>query len=345
MFRNPRFVGPAEGDKPPLPSTGRPPTPPSDQISPNMTTIAPRIANIPSVLPLTGTTRPSPKSARTAANGKGKEKVNGSILNFFKRSDSVNSKISPVANPNESLFLESSPTKASDAHAAEASPINEPKGPFNEAPTPCPDTLDEEYQSVARYNEVEAPSKKRRIEAKSREIEPNQPSIKKNSCAPFLDDSDDEDFQPPPAYEPENAKAVEQDPLASHGQVTPPQPCETDKKNETNKILHLKREATSVIEVDDFAGVEDFIDDEFPEDGEEFMERRWMEEQAQLELGLGEEDDDEPGNLNERESIVKSNQKVNGDAFSHPNGDKPSCPICGGDTSGLSEQVRMMFKI
>ena len=94
----------------------------------------------------------------------------------------------------------------------------------------------------------------------------------------------------------------------------------------------LKRESTSVVVAEDFEGMGDFVDDEFPEEGEEFMERRWMEEQAEMEADMESHDGDIDEPTREGDEKVEDCQNMvqNNTAAS-------ACPICGGNTSGLNE--------
>ncbi|KAK4890922.1 hypothetical protein LTR28_002534, partial [Elasticomyces elasticus] len=99
----------------------------------------------------------------------------------------------------------------------------------------------------------------------------------------------------------------------------------------------LKREGTSYNGADgfaDFEGIEDFEDDEFPDDGEEFLERRWMQEQRRLETAEsgseGEPDDGEeamPGDhvKEEPDDTVERSKIV------------PGCPICNASFEGVSD--------
>jgi DNA cross-link repair 1A protein len=88
-------------------------------------------------------------------------------------------------------------------------------------------------------------------------------------------------------------------------------------------IPSLKKEATSIDEWSKFDDFEEFPDDEFA-DGEEFVERTWMEEQARLEAaeeGQEEEfngfDDDDLGGKAQEEMTA-------------------SCPICSASLGGIT---------
>ncbi|KAH6670453.1 hypothetical protein B0J14DRAFT_565214 [Halenospora varia] len=106
--------------------------------------------------------------------------------------------------------------------------------------------------------------------------------------------------------------------------ITDP-PAEEPQENEV-KIPTLKKEATSIDEWGNFEDIEEFPDDqdEFA-DGEEFVERKWMAEQARLEAE--EEDNDEVFNGFEVDFI-------NGPAPEE--GMAASCPICDASLSGVS---------
>lgn len=97
------------------------------------------------------------------------------------------------------------------------------------------------------------------------------------------------------------------------------------------KVPVLKQESTSVGSDDDFDGIEDFADDEFPEEGEEYIERRWIEEQRRLELGL---EDEAHGDLAE-----KLMEGAAGDEPCVQTGGAASCPICTVDLSGITDAV------
>lgn len=94
------------------------------------------------------------------------------------------------------------------------------------------------------------------------------------------------------------------------------------------RIPTLKQEATSINEWGQFDGLDEFEDDEYDE-GEEFVERKWMEEQARLEAAeeaLLEEPfegfQDEPT----AEDMAKS-------------ADPAACPICSASLAGISDDL------
>lgn len=95
----------------------------------------------------------------------------------------------------------------------------------------------------------------------------------------------------------------------------------------------LRREPTSIA-ANEFEGIEDFIDDEFPEEGEEYLERKWMEGEQQFEM-----DSDELAE-------VDSNQKMKGQEDGRESralqvqDEAQTCPICSTSFIGFTDQVR-----
>ncbi|ETI26224.1 hypothetical protein G647_03001 [Cladophialophora carrionii CBS 160.54] len=96
----------------------------------------------------------------------------------------------------------------------------------------------------------------------------------------------------------------------------------------------LNREATSVFEAGEF-GDEDFVNDEFFEGGEEFMERRWMEEQREMGMEFDDED-----SKSEADSVWTPRSYVEDEPPGESNEESPGlavCPVCIGSIAGLSE--------
>ena len=95
----------------------------------------------------------------------------------------------------------------------------------------------------------------------------------------------------------------------------------------------LNREATSIVGGDDFDGMDDFIDDEFPADGEEYMERVWMDEQEGLEIGSEENKMDE-------DSLVVKDEYINDTAIdSAESQSTETCPLCSLSLAGVPSEV------
>ena len=263
---------------------------------------------------------------------KPKTKSNSSILNFFKKSESALATPNTMDVEDESLFLANnltsniihqSLTSPNDRHSIESLPENE-FGKF-------------EDKEPLRYNEEASPNKRRRVEI-SQVASPLctekvvDDAIRKG---PFIEDSDDDDEisngllggmfdddlkSNDPSCEPPKSNA------------TPKEKAESGERFITSLVPQLEQESTSVYEENDFQGIDDFIDDEFPEEGEEYLERKWMEEQRQFELGL-----EEDGELEAPSEIY--DDRMEGKEIRQENG-SVTCPICSVGFDGLTEQVR-----
>ena len=105
-----------------------------------------------------------------------------------------------------------------------------------------------------------------------------------------------------------------------------------EKEKEVPLVPNLKKEDTSFDEWGRFENVEDFPDDidEFAE-GEEFVERKWMEEQARLEAADGEiEDGQDFGDWN---GADKNPTPVLDDSM------VVICPICNSSLAGVTDDL------
>jgi DNA cross-link repair 1A protein len=121
----------------------------------------------------------------------------------------------------------------------------------------------------------------------------------------------------PTTFEDETSSKVD-DKFTSNNKTPPEPPC-------------LNYESTSHAE-DEFDGMDDFEIDEFAEEGEEYMERRWMEEQRMLEDEL----EDEPDGSSTMLSAAKEGPPQ--DLSKSTDADSAAvCPICGASLSGVSE--------
>jgi DNA cross-link repair 1A protein len=96
----------------------------------------------------------------------------------------------------------------------------------------------------------------------------------------------------------------------------------------------LSREATSVFDLDSFNEMGEFEGDEFFEGGEEMMERRWMEEQRMLEIGL--DDDDSKSESNEEDIMTPNDDMGAPSVAGHM--DDAACPMCSVSLAGATEQ-------
>ena len=282
--------------------------------------------------PLVGRTKFLPKKITpTTAGSRGKSKSNGNIMNFFKRADSTGSTSVTAQMEDDELFIQSSPVKG-PAYGTTQTPTP-PRDASSNGDSPKEAEMERSWigPQLSRFNEDETPAKRRRVESNSRDLVATSLVVANDAQErPFLDDSDSDDNGL-------QHTALELPNLKEHRAISEPttkdisslQPAKPLGNSFLSKAPPLKEETTSIQEVDDFEGLEDFIDDEFPEEGEEFLERRWVEEQAQLEMGLAEDEQEEPGNTAKVESEVMAMPDYAGSV---------SCPICGGDIAGMSDQ-------
>lgn len=134
---------------------------------------------------------------------------------------------------------------------------------------------------------------------------------------------------------------------------TPPKPVEPDevdkergvsiKQEEIENALlsdprtpKLKREATSMLYGDDFDGMEDFDDDEFAREGEEYLERKYMQEMLEMDGDDGDfEDSIEDVHPNESTSGSPAIASINLEPT--PEDQVAGCPICQASFVGVSE--------
>lgn len=287
--------------------------------------------------PLQGKTKAPAKKTPTMAAGKGKGKPNGNIMSFFKRAESSGASITDLREEDEQLFLDDGGVQG-DAKM----PLQTPTPPREESSIDdWPKDVEMEMETVdtplSRYNENAMPSKRRRTDDDQRQSPPIELTKPAPIRGPFVDDSDSEDEQATPPT------------VFLHRAMGPEEGCELAARNTTPKnerqpsekesidlaVPSLKREMTSVGEVNEFDGIDNFIDDEFPEEGEEYLERRWMEEQAEFEEGLEDEgqameDDTKDMELQDLRDTTSAMPQVV---------ESSSCPICGGNIAGLNEQV------
>ena len=155
------------------------------------------------------------------------------------------------------------------------------------------------------------------------------------SNGPFMEDSDSEDemikYLTATAFT--SAKSTEDYTAREHLPLTlvkneVPGPSIAD-------IPSLRREGTSIIGGDGFDGMEDFIDDEFPEDGEEYMERLWMDEQQRLELDL----EDEPKGDEPPQGAEGLDGQLEHIPIAEADDGTESCPICSASFRGIRPEV------
>ena len=338
MFRKPRDTVALTANESPLrPCTGRPPTPPLSIARPAQSSTSPTTyrEDVSSSKPLLGRAKTLPKSTPAAPVGKAKGKANGNgnIMSFFKRAESGNGNATASLQEDESLFLNDTLVKAEE----KVEPFQTPTPPRDEGFLDDA-TFFKEESPILRFNEDWVPSKRRKVdETVIIRRESPQGAIEALTKGPFADDSEEEEeciaLQEPPQ------RAIDcEDGETKGGQLTTTSQSDErsvgrEDSTQDTAAPPLKREATSIGEFNEFDGIDDFIDDEFPEGGEEFMERRWMEEQESEE----ELETDRAGALRKSDVCVK--ESVGSTAVLPDDAGSASCPICGGSTAGLAGQV------
>ena len=172
----------------------------------------------------------------------------------------------------------------------------------------------------------------------------------------FVDDSDedDEDMSNWNINTAENTKEPEVDldvdeevpvEITTSTTQVPLKPSDDSSRNDDEHDTHLRsddanhvvpglcREGTSLYTAGDFGDEENF-EDEFYEDGEEFMERRWMQEQREMEVDLDEDSKSESGT----ESVMTPQDVFQDEASGDQTGEGvASCPLCSGSLKDLTE--------
>ncbi|KAL8827468.1 MAG: hypothetical protein Q9191_003162 [Dirinaria sp. TL-2023a] len=351
MFRNPRSNSPSTSSSLSQ-SIGRPPTPPESvhqKILRTASSASPAMAT-PATTPVLGRgkTTPMRSSSRnlsapivgSSTSGKVKNKGNGNIMNFFAKAEPTTPQDKAGGDGGESLFLDDEDFRV---------------GTVVQGPTPPKEAWDPaqsggEESGMSRYNEHGGFVKKRKVEdlgvrapSLIRMKSSNQRSIANDTLSSdkgndLMEASDSslskgqgihgiaangvtEDLDAPELLENHRSTTVN---TAIDGTEHDPD------KTVTVPLPPLKREPTSYGEGIDFDGIEDF-DDEFPEEGEEYMERRWMAEQAELEMGLEEEDEMQLQASVAKEEECERNIATQGPAAA-------SCPICGIAMIGVTDQ-------
>ena len=269
-----------------------------------------------------------------SASGKVKTKGNGNIMNFFAKAQPVIPRERDEAGGGESLFL-------SDEEFGAGTVVQGPTPP--KEPWDMAQLLDEEGE-MSRFNENGGPVKKQRTQDVTR-----SDSCDQGSVANGMSSSERKKvFTQPYASSASHHRGTGGNAVngAAQGLGASDLPSErrsstivgiANKDTEhgadqkaTTPVPELKREATSYGGETEFDGIEDF-DDEFPEEGEEYMERRWMAEQAELEVGFDEEDEAQA----QPNAIREDERECN---IATPDSEAASCPICGVAMLGVTEQ-------
>lgn len=244
------------------------------------------------------------------SNTKLKGKSNGSILSYFKKADSQ-----PVTSDSDGLFVQGGQDNGNISFQGSPSP----EKPFRSL---------SRAGDVTRYNENSIPVKRQKTEASSSSVTTESPPSSetpavakarvrsgKRRRGPFLEDSESEG---------ENSGVGSLDPVQA----------QTDplKMDAMTPPLTLKRESTSYFD-DGFDGMGDFVEDLYGE-GDEYTERRWIKEQARLEMaenGIFCEDDDDD---------VEGNVALSKIEAAESNAGAEGCPICNLSLVSMSNEVR-----
>ncbi|KAK4507450.1 hypothetical protein PRZ48_001185 [Zasmidium cellare] len=282
----------------------------------------------PAPLPTIGRQGATGSAKKSAAKTKQSGKGNSSILSFFKKSEGV-------ADTDPGLFVE-------ERRSSQRRPEDE------DAP------IVEEEERVngddARFNEAAGPIKRRRLSQDNDNAQDDDSPTGKTAgdarsasrtplrqSGPFFEESDSE-------QEEEEPKAVigidqgEENGLVAGEmpkQATPPTRYESQAKSvESSHTIRpapplIKEETSYAADLDEFGDFGDFddFDEDLFEEGDEYRERKYMEEQARLEAEENEKDYD-PLPPNDEVEVFES----------APSTGEPTCPICSIGLKGVSEQ-------
>lgn len=396
MFRNPRENAIRNTTDQVLPSTGRPPSPTNGLFSGPGTdaTKSPFFTpnkdpkatwNPLTRMPVLGTI----PQAKISSAKRNVVKQNKSITSFFTKAEKKEAE--PVAEGAD-LFFASQETTTT------------PQKPATNV-----DSQSTEYssrwngwsQDDTRFNEIETPLKKRRLEREGSpsslfsspvstsitkqkptdmQVEDQPPKAVKRRGG-FVDDSEDEeDNEPVPDIseedvdKPQGREVQTEAEIKEEQDVTPPiqdkeidyvevtqeskvplRPADEGGKNIDLPRLQrrgttasqldddgidrpqLQRHGTSGFQVDEF-GPEDFEDEFFPE-GEEFMERRYMEEQMEMERAFDDDSKSESGTEGPSTPNGASTPRLQAETTETEDSEEAvaACPICNGLMKGMTE--------
>ncbi|KAF4551023.1 DNA repair metallo-beta-lactamase-like protein [Elsinoe fawcettii] len=348
MFRNPRENIARTPGEYVAPSVGRPPSPPLTSATRPLIkqdyAPAPRpmMAAATSVLPTIGRGSTTPRKGANPANNKAKGKPNGSILSFFKKAE----------DENDELFVR---TKDA-AKRSESSPwFNKPISEEQDAQT---ERFQENGAAVKRrkLEHTEGDSVEESLsrdagraqEAVASPVEASDTasrpaaSTRKSTGLFVEEESDDENAEGEEAEEmsPKPASEVEQTTQAHalESEVAPaaaPEVKEETLPDSAPMPPSLPREQTSMALGGDFADFEDLgdFDEDMFEEGDEFVERRYMEEQARLEA---EQMEMEEVDLSDRPMDSLEGEGPAAECSETANA--PTCPICSISMAGVSDQ-------
>ncbi|KAL1305721.1 hypothetical protein AAFC00_007308 [Neodothiora populina] len=296
-----------------------------------------------SALPSAGRGSGNVKKSQSQIGAKNKTpaKPNASILSFFKKTDE------------DQLFVTDlyGNAKAGIKHSdSSAIDLLDEEEDLSNGGVSLPR---QESESENRFNENEVPVKRRKVDSPNTTVEntsidgahactppPPQdtttgPSHTKKPSGPFMEDSDSDGEDEPEQVQVDIPKTTPKD--TPDATIKPEPKEEVDIQRETlasPRPPQLTREATSasgaLTETDqfaDFEGIEDDFDDDLYDQGEEFVERRYLEQQRRFEM---EEAGIEDESFEQEEITIKTEDTTPVEAA--------SCPICNASLDQVSEQ-------
>ncbi|KAF2836330.1 DRMBL-domain-containing protein [Patellaria atrata CBS 101060] len=346
MFRYPRENLTLPSHLQLTPSIGRPPSPPT--ISDHSATSGPKPPSV--TMPGTTTKSIPFKSSRSrkpqqttlsassftprkGSNGnvtngaKNKQKANGSILTFFKKAEEpglffqergsggISQKDRSDGDGDIVGWMEEEQRFNERAGSVKRRKVEEEASGSKQACTPPPPDI------VQQHLEGESEPK-----SKSGGV---QPKVRQKR-GPFVEESDSEDESPPPSRRLSGINVSSNlDDADTPGTLScSERELSGDSDTQNQLPVSLKHESTSIPDggFEGFNEDEDY-DDEFPEEGEEYQERKWMEEQRRWELG-------EAGLDNDEQDLFPPDKATNGATRNNT----PDCPICGSSLNDISDQ-------
>ena len=302
---------------------GRPPTPPSSS-----TTMATRRTAAKSKSAQPRISSFFGKASASTVNAQPTKRSNESILKFFQ-------KVEAPANCERSLFVGEDASENSTSHTIDLESLFIPddelrynENGYSQKRRRVQSSKEADLQDGANlskiYTSITIPERSGKSE-KQQNSSLGTPNTAVASKGPFADDSESEDEEYPKSRHPLDLslKPGEGEVEIEDVEEYPGQPIEAVKPS-------LKRDSTSFLGDEGFEGFEDFEDDdEFYQQGEEYLERQYMEEQAAFEQDFEDDDDGGP-----RELAVTSETTLSPDAS------EPACPICNYSLSGVPPEVR-----
>lgn len=286
-----------------------------------------------------GSTTPRKTSANAASKVKGKP--NGSILAFFKKAEQIDEDALFVQGPQSiPQIRRQSSIKAEDVddhelRYNESGQSNKRRKMSQEAipdthTISIPDTIQQQQQ---QQEQTAAPGTCSPPPPEVAGIAQTQAAktAPSSRSGPFIEDSDDEDEQVMEQRSEQIKVEGTIEPLPEQAPVVTN--IEETESAPPDLPATLSRQATSMGPTGDFADFEnmDDFDDDVYDEGEEFVERRWMEEQALLEAEDGPMED----YTDENDSGVAFDEEMINKHSSIPS---KACPICNAGLDGISDQ-------